>query len=70
MYEAGGLGDPARRIMWKEATSATGYLAQDDPELHFGLGTETLVDVRVVFLGGAVVNLTNIPSNVLVSVIE
>jgi len=28
---------------------------QDDPELHFGLGTETLVDVRVVFLGGAVV---------------
>jgi len=70
VYEAGGLGDPARRIVWKEATSATGYLAQDDPELHFGLGTETLVDVRVVFLGGAVVNLTNIPSNVLVSVIE
>ncbi|MCH8059096.1 MAG: VCBS repeat-containing protein, partial [Proteobacteria bacterium] len=70
VYEAGWLGDPARRIMWKEATSATGYLAQDDPELHFGLGTETLVDVRVVFLGGAVVNLTNIPSNVLVLVSE
>ena len=70
MYEAGGLGDPARRIVWKEATSATGYLAQDDPELHFGLGTETLVDVRVEFLGGAAVDMTSIPANVLVSVSE
>ena len=68
MYEAGGLGDPARRIVWKDATSATGYLGQDDPELHFGPGTETLVDVRVEFLGGAVSNLTSIPSNVLVSI--
>jgi beta-lactam-binding protein with PASTA domain len=70
VYEAGGLGDPARRIVWKEATSATGYLAQDDPELHFGLGTETLVDVRVVFLGGAVVDMPGILANVLVSVSE
>jgi hypothetical protein len=70
VYEAGGLGDSARRIVWREATGATGYLAQDDPEMHFGLGTETLVDIRVEFLGGAVVDLTDIPGNVLVSVSE
>jgi len=70
VYEAGGLGDPARRIVWREATSVTGYLAQDDPELHFGLGAEALVDIRVEFLGGVVVDLSNIPGNVLVSISE
>jgi hypothetical protein len=34
----------------REAKGAHGYLAQDDPVLHFGLGTVTVVDVFVDFV--------------------
>jgi hypothetical protein len=37
---------------YREAKSNYGYLGQDDPVLHFGLGIYTTVDVRVVFLDG------------------
>ena len=70
IYEAGGLGDAERRIAWREATSATGYLAQDDPVLHFGLGAETSFDIRVEFQGGAVTGLSDIPANIELSISE
>jgi len=36
----------------REARSTNGYLGQDDPVLHFGLGNHDTVDVTVRFLGG------------------
>jgi enediyne biosynthesis protein E4 len=39
-------------IAIREATSGYGYLSQDDPVLHFGLGSATTVDVEVTFLDG------------------
>lgn len=39
----------------REARSNHGYLAQDDPILHFGLGQHESVDVVVRFLDGTVV---------------
>jgi hypothetical protein len=41
-------------IGMREAHSIAGYLAQNDPILHFGLGNLTAVDVRVEFLNGDV----------------
>ena len=37
---------------FREATCAEGYLAQDDPVLHFGLGDHELVRLVVAFLDG------------------
>jgi hypothetical protein len=37
---------------FREARSSQGYLGQDDPVLHFGLGEHETVDVAAVFLDG------------------
>ena len=63
VFEPGGMNDPAQRITWSEATGATGYLAQDNPELHFGVGERTTVDVRVDFHNGPSVELAGLPTN-------
>lgn len=40
------------QIGLREACGAIGYLGQNDPVLHFGLGTHTAVDVTVEFVCG------------------
>ena len=44
---SGGGGAP---IGMREAKGNYGYLAQDDPVLHFGLGSDALVDVVVDYV--------------------
>jgi hypothetical protein len=63
VYEPGGLGNSTRRIAWTEAGGAYGYLAQDDPELHLGVGRFGSVDMRVTFPGGTTVDLPDVPTN-------
>ncbi len=55
IYDAGQLGVAGSRITWREARSQEGYLGQNDSVLHFGVGQNDQVDVRVVFLGGVTV---------------
>ncbi len=43
-----------RVIGFREARASEGYLAQNEPVLHFGLGDRTRVDVAVFFLDGSV----------------
>jgi len=43
-------GDGVTLIGMREAKGSYGYLAQDDQVLHFGLGSETAVDVTVDFV--------------------
>lgn len=50
------------QIGFREVKSSTGYLAQDDPVVHFGLGTATRVDVRVTYVDGTVVTIPNVNS--------
>ena len=50
------------QIGFRELKSSTGYLAQDDPVVHFGLGATTLVDVRVTYLDGTVVTIPGVNS--------
>ena len=51
----------------REAKGNQGYLGQDNPVLHFGLGSETLVDVTVDFVDdrcdGVVTTVTNQAAN-------
>ena len=70
VYEPGGLGDSARRIIWAEQTGAYGYLAQNDPLLHFGVGRYGSVDLRVVFPNGRTVDLRDVATNTVHIVVE
>jgi hypothetical protein len=44
----------------REAKSNYGYLGQDDPVLHFGLGTRISADLVVEFLDGTTASLANV----------
>jgi hypothetical protein len=46
-----------------ESKSKYGYLAQDDPLLHFGLGDHLTVDVVVEALDGTQTIMTEAPAN-------
>ncbi len=50
-------------IAMREAKSVYGYLSQDDPVLHFGLGPAQSVDVDVTFLDGGHVTRRNVSVN-------
>jgi enediyne biosynthesis protein E4 len=52
----------------RESRSNNGYLAQDDPVLHFGLGERETVDVVVQFLDGTVVRKSSISANQAISI--
>jgi hypothetical protein len=58
----------ATLIAFREARGAYGYVAQDDPVLHVGLGAVGAVDVEVTFLSGSVIRLDDVQANRLVSV--
>ena len=47
-------------VGFREAKNVYGYLSQDDPVLHFGLGSATAVDVEVTFLDGTRVTRQNV----------
>lgn len=53
VYQAGHLQDTNYLIGFQQAQAAHGYMGQDDPVLHFGLGKVESVDVKVRFLDGS-----------------
>ncbi len=61
VYNALAAGTPP--ITSRESRSSNGYLGQNDPVLHFGLGSHTLVNVIVTFLDGTTRILSNVPPN-------
>lgn len=69
--QAGGFGANVRvfaagssqLLAMREARSNYGYLSQDDPVLHVGLGSHALVDVTVTFVDGTVVSLAGVAAN-------
>ena len=52
---------------YREARSNYGYLGQDDPILHFGLGRHRLVDIVIVFVDGSEVTATDVSSRKIIS---
>ncbi|MDZ7266873.1 MAG: FG-GAP-like repeat-containing protein [candidate division KSB1 bacterium] len=47
----------------REANGTAGYLGQDDPILHFGLGRQDSVDLTVRFLDGTIVTASGVAAN-------
>lgn len=47
----------------REAKSAYGYLAQDDPVIHFGTGRHRRVNIKVEFITGESVELASVRTN-------
>ena len=60
VYSASGR---ERLLAFRESRSASGYLGQDDPVVHVGLGAHMVVDVVVTFVDGAMYVLSGVPSN-------
>jgi hypothetical protein len=63
IYRAGEAGQPDALLGLRESRSNYGYLGQDDPVLHFGLGSRTTVDVVVTFPDGTEIIQSNVPAN-------
>lgn len=61
LYPAGGA-EAETLLGMREARSNNGYLGQNDPVLHFGLGETAYVDVVVTFLDGSRVVRSRIPA--------
>ena len=61
IYPAGQAGGTLLGL--RESQSNCGYLGQNDPVLHFGLGQQSSVDVLVIFLDGTKVTRTRVAAN-------
>jgi len=70
VFRSGGLNDPAQRITWWETAGAYGYLGQDDPVVHLGVGSRYQVDLRIDFPGGASKTWRDVPTNTRVEAVE
>ena len=57
------VGDGGAFVGMREARGNHGYLAQDEPVLHFGLGSIGAVDVVVDFLDGTQSTVLNVAAN-------
>jgi hypothetical protein len=68
VYEPGRIGEDEARITWWEVRSQDGYLSQSDPSVHLGVGGRRIVDIRVVFLSGAQIDIEGVETNTLHSV--
>lgn len=53
IYEAGHIDNPRYLIGYQQAQGAYGYMGQNDPVLHFGLGKRDVVDLKLRFLDGS-----------------
>jgi len=55
----------------EEKRSATGYLSQNDPRLHFGLGRQSRVDeIEVRWPGGTVQRLSDVAVDQVITIVE
>jgi hypothetical protein len=66
IYPDGLIG--AGMIGMREARSSNGYIAQDDPTLHFGLGSTSTVTIIVTFLDGTLHTITGVAANQTVTI--
>jgi len=61
VYRAGRLGQPEHLLGMQELGAGSGYASGQPIEAHFGLGTETRVDVQLRWLGGGDLSERNVP---------
>ncbi len=62
VFEAGYLNDMDHLLGYKQIQSTYGYLSQDDPVQHFGLGQRDFCDVKIKLLDGTIFTYTDVPA--------
>ena len=70
VYIAGQLDQASALLAYREIGSATGYVTQDSPVVHVGLGTRTSVDIRVSFPDGLSQTRTSVSGLVVINAWE
>lgn len=60
VFDQGHVEDMSRLAGYREVLNAYGYLCQDDPVQHFGLGQRDSVDVKVKLLDGTVLTMIGV----------
>ncbi len=63
VYRQGGLGDPAELLGMRDIVASQGYTAGSPADAHFGLGSETSVDVRIRLADGRLIEREDVPAN-------
>ncbi|HPG83479.1 MAG TPA: FG-GAP-like repeat-containing protein, partial [bacterium] len=62
VYDRGHMEDPTRLVGYRQVLNSYGYLCQDEPVQHFGLGSRDSVDVRVRMLDGTELRMYRVPA--------
>jgi len=60
VFDQGYMDDMTHLVGYRQVINAYGYLCQDDPVQHFGLGQRTAVDVKVRLLNGTELKMANV----------
>jgi hypothetical protein len=56
---------------WNSVRSGGSYISQNDPRLHFGIGSATVVDeIQISWPSGLESRLSNVPANQILTIIE
>ena len=63
VFEAGSMDDMKKLVGYRQVQNTYGYLCQDDPVQHFGLGVRTTVDVKVRFLDGTELKMAGVAAD-------
>ncbi len=63
VYERGFMDSPAHLLGYRQVISQYGYLCQDDPVQHFGLGQRDSVDIKVRLLDKTELFMLKVPAN-------
>ena len=62
VFERGQMDNIKRLVGYRDVQNAYGYLCQDDPVQHFGLGQRDSVDVKVKLLDGTTLRMFGAPA--------
>jgi len=58
-------------VQFSEVRAGGSYISQNDPRLHFGLGTETrMTEVEIRWPSGKVEVLRDLPADVIYTIVE
>ena len=63
VFDQGYMEDSSHLVGYRQVINAYGYLCQDDPVQHFGLGQRDTVDVKIQMLDGTTLKAFNVPAN-------
>ncbi len=63
LFEPGHMDDLNYLVGYRQVMNTYGYLCQDDPVQHFGLGVREIIDVKVRFLDGTELKMAGVGAN-------